>query len=542
MGAVILPDKYVPGDIVLRDLLIKHAEKTPDSTFAIFSDVSFTYKEMHDEVRRLAAGLQLLGVKQQDPVLVWLPNGLEHTLIWFAINYIGAIFVSVNTAYRGGLLEHVLRNSATSIGIIHAGLMERLASIDVFDLAKIVVVGASPTAGAAPPAMTTVPFSELLVDNEPQPLMRPIRPWDTQSIVYTSGTTGPSKGVLSSYCHLHTLAMGLTHGPDEIPFLDNRDRAFVVSPLFHVSGTAPIYMMLSLGGSFAMPPGFSTSTFWRDVSATKSTYAVFLGVMAAFLVKQDVSPPMDCTLRLVNIVPLTPDAIMFGKRFGVDVHTIYGMSELAIPIHSNLNPTEAGMCGQLRKGFEVRIVDKNDYEVENSETGELIVRADQPWTLNHGYNSNDGATAKAWRNGWFHTGDSFRKIGNTYYFVDRLNDVIRRRGENISSVEIENEVCAYPAVREAAAIAVSAEEGEDEVLVAVSAVPGLAIDPLELFSFLQVRLAYFMLPRFIRVLPDLPKTPSGKVEKARIRAEGLVEGTWDRVSAGINVTRDRLQK
>ncbi len=495
---------------------------------------------MHDEVRRLAAGLQRLGVKQQDPVLVWLPNGLEHTMIWFAINYIGAVFVSVNTAYKGGLLEHVLRNSAASVGVVHAELLDRLAAIDLSNLTKVVVVGAEPSTASVPPAITTVTWPELQIDHEPQPLVRPILPCDTQSIVYTSGTTGPSKGVLSSYRHLHTLAMGLTHGPDEIPFLDYRDRAFVVSPLFHVSGTAAVYMMLALGASFAMPPAFSTSTFWRDVTATKCTYAIFLGVMAAFLVKQDAAPPEDCTLRMVNIVPLTPDAIMFGKRFGIDINTIYGMSELAIPIHSNLNPTEPGMCGQLRKGFEVRIVDEHDYELDAGQTGELLVRAEQPWTLNHGYNSNDGATAQAWRNGWFHTGDSFRKVGDTYYFVDRLKDVIRRRGENISSVEIENEVCAHPAIREAAALAVPAEEGEDEVLVAISAVPGSAIDPLELFAFLQERLAYFMLPRFIRVLPDLPKTPSGKVEKARLRNEGVMDDTWDRLRAGIKVTRDKF--
>jgi crotonobetaine/carnitine-CoA ligase len=537
-----IPIDHAIQDVVLRDILIKRAAEMPDTTFAMFGETSFTYQKFHDEVRRLAAGLQRLGVKQQEPVFVWLPNGREHTLIWFAINYIGAVFVSVNTAYRGGLLEHVLRNSDAKIGVIHAGLMERLTTIDRSSLVKVVVVGVEKSTHNTPSDITTMPLSDLATDQELQPLDRPIQPWDTQSIIYTSGTTGPSKGVLSSYRHLHTLAMGLTYGPDEIPFLDGSDRAFVVSPLFHVSGTAPIYAMLSLGGSIAMPSGFSTSTFWHEVTETKSTYAVLMGVMAAFLVKQELEPPVDCPLRVVTIVPLTPDAIMFGTRFKIDVNTIYGMSELAIPIHSNLNPTEPGICGELRKGFDVRIVDENDCEVADGDTGELIVRADHPWTLNHGYQSNAEATARAWRQGWFHTGDSFRKIGNSFYFVDRLNDVIRRRGENISSVEIENELCAFPAVREAAAIAVRADEGEDEVLVAVSAVPGLTIDPLELFAFLQDRVAYFMLPRYIRVLADLPKTPSGKVEKASVRAEGVIIGTWDRVSAGIKVSRDRLHE
>ena len=175
------------------------------------------------------------------------------------------------------------------------------------------------------------------------------------------------------------------------------------------------------------------------------------------------------------------------------------------------------------------------------EIGEMIVRDERPWGLNHGYNSNPEATAKAWRNGWFHTGDLFRKDADgTFYFVDRAKDAIRRRGENISSFEVENEVNAHPDVRECAAVGVASELGEDELLVIVAPVPGRSVDPQELLEFLRPRMAHFMIPRFIRIMDDLPKTPTQKVQKHLLRDEGVTGDTWDRDKAGVKVSRDRL--
>jgi crotonobetaine/carnitine-CoA ligase len=173
--------------------------------------------------------------------------------------------------------------------------------------------------------------------------------------------------------------------------------------------------------------------------------------------------------------------------------------------------------------------------------GELMVRSEAPWALNSGYYKDAEATVKAWRNGWFHTGDAFRRDADgNYFFVDRMKDAIRRRGENISSFEVEAEILAHPKVRECAVVAVPNELAEDDVLAVVATVPGEMIEPLELLDFLQPRLAHFMLPRYVRLLADLPRTPTQKVEKYILRQQGITEDTWDRVKAGVEIKRQKI--
>ena len=217
------------------------------------------------------------------------------------------------------------------------------------------------------------------------------------------------------------------------------------------------------------------------------------------------------------------------------------MTETSWPLISGRNPRVRGTCGRPREGYEVRIVDENDCEVAPDTVGELIVRSDIPWSMNHGYHNNPEATARAWRNGWFHTGDAFRRDpdGN-FFFVDRLKDAIRRRGENISSFEVEAEVNAHPAVREAAVVGVPSEFGEDDVMAVVAPVAGKSVDPAELLQFLVPRMAHFMIPRYVRVMPELPKTPTQKVQKNLLREAGVTADTWDREAAGIRIRRERL--
>jgi crotonobetaine/carnitine-CoA ligase len=267
-----------------------------------------------------------------------------------------------------------------------------------------------------------------------------------------------------------------------------------------------------------------------------------LGVMATFLIKQPPGPhDRDHGLRLAFMVPFTDDAPAFRERFGVDVYTIFNMTEIASPCVSEANPAKRGTCGKVRAGAEVRLVDPHDCEVPVGAVGEMLVRSDRPWGLNSGYNNNPEATAQAWRNGWFHTGDAFRRDEEGYfYFVDRVKDAIRRRGENISSFEVELEVCAHPDVRESAAIGVPSEYSEDEVMVVVAPLPDRSIDIPALAQFLAERMPYFMVPRYIRVLPELPKTPSAKVMKEELRREGVTPDTWDRERAGVRLKRDRL--
>jgi crotonobetaine/carnitine-CoA ligase len=217
------------------------------------------------------------------------------------------------------------------------------------------------------------------------------------------------------------------------------------------------------------------------------------------------------------------------------------MTETAVPIRSAPNPAALGTCGRPRAGVEARVVDAHDIEVPDGQVGELILRTSRPWELSPGYYRNPEATAAAWRNGWFHTGDAFRRDpdGN-YYFVDRLKDSIRRRGENISSFEVEAEALGHPAVLEAAAIAVPSDVGEDDVLLVVALVEGRTLDPAELLRFLEPRMAHYMLPRYVRVIGAMPKTPTAKIEKHRLRADGLTSDTWDREAHGITVRGGRL--
>jgi len=521
---------------VVRYLLDRWASERGTDTYVIFDEHRrYTYREIRERTVAVASGLAALGVKQGDHVLAWQPTSPEMLATYYAINYLGAVFVPINTAYRGKLLEHVIENSDAEIAVVHSSLVARLDGLPLAKLTHLVVVGPDLPA-RAPLPMT--PFATLVRSSSPlPPLARPIEPWDTQSVIYTSGTTGPSKGVLSSYLHMYT-----NPGPESWPFVTGEDRFLVNNPMFHIGGMGLPFAMLARGGSIVLPERFSTDHFWPVVKEHQVTAIFLLGVMATFLNKAPPSPAdREHSVKTCFIVPLIEGAAEFHRRFGVDVYTIFNMTEISSPIVSAPNPTVRGTCGKVRRGVDVRLVDENDCEVAIGAVGEMLVRTDRPWAMSHGYHKETAATARAWRNGWFHTGDAFRQDeqGN-FFFVDRMKDAIRRRGENISSFEVEAEVLAFPQVRECAAIAVPAEVGEDEVLIVVSPVPGGSIDPAALIRFLTDRLAYFMVPRYVRTLTELPKTPSSKVLKTQLRAEGLTPDTWDREKAGIVIRRDRI--
>jgi len=520
---------------VLRDVLERQARERPGQVFLTQANgTTWTYLETREQVLRTANALRRLGVGQDDRVLSWLPNGPDALRLWFALNYLGAVYVPINLAYRGRLLEHVIKNSDARLLVAHADLHARLADVAPAALRQVVVLGGAASTAIA--ALQTLDATALDSDDASLPaLARPIAPWDTQAIIYTSGTTGPSKGVLSSYMHWYSMTSSFLD-------LNAADRFLVTLPLFHVGGIMPVCHMLTLGGAIAVMPQFDTATFWDTVRATHSTTAILLGAMVGFLLRQPERPgERDHSLRCVTIVPFNELAPAFRERFGSDIYTHFNMTEVSMPLRSQRNPTALGAAGRPRPGIEARIVDANDCEVPVGAVGELVVRSDCPWALNSGYNNEPEATARAWRNGWFHTGDAFRRDEHgEFYFVDRLKDSIRRRGENISSFEIESEVAAHPKVKEAAALAVPCEGGEDEVLVAVALCAGETLEPAELIHFLIPRMAHFMVPRYLRFVPELPKTPTQKVQKHLLREMGLDGEVWDREQAGITVKRERI--
>jgi len=523
-----------PDECVQRYMLDRLVRAQPDKVFANFADGSeWTYAETRDLAIRTANAFRKLGVKQGDRVLVWLPNSADNLRVWFGLNYLGAVYVPINLAYRGGLLQHTLTLAEARLGVVHADLQGRLGDVECKHLQEMVVFGGEPR-----PMRGFVVHAKSALDGEdaraPE-LERDINPWDPQSIIFTSGTTGPSKGVLSSYVHLYHMAAAA-------PFLSSADRYMLNLPLFHSGGVMPTTAMLIHGGSIAMVDAFDTETFWDTVRKRGITTSILLGVMGGFLLKRPPSPDdKSHPLRTCTYVPLNETSKQFHERFGTEIYTHFNMTEISQPIVSAANPTALGSAGRPRPGVEVRIVDENDCEAEVGAVGELIVRTDCPWAMSHAYAGNAEATAAAWRNGWFHTGDGFRRDAEgNFYFVDRLKDAIRRRGENISSFEVESEIAAHPAVREAAAVVVKSEIAEDEVMAVIAVKPGENLDPVELIEFLRPRMAHFMIPRFVRFVEALPRTPTAKIEKVKLRAVGLTEDTWDRETAGISVKREKI--
>ena len=291
-----------------------------------------------------------------------------------------------------------------------------------------------------------------------------MQPWDTQCVIFTSGTTGPSKGVLCSYRHTYTAAVEFRHvGPG--------DTNLVALPMFHIGGILGVNFALIHGGTAAVVERFRTQTFWETVRQLGVTATGLLGTMVQFLMQQ---PVADGRARS-SIEEGGHRAIRRGgaglraalRRRGI--HRVQHDRTLGAVVGRAGSAIPRGACGRPRQGVTLRLVDANDEEVARGEVGELILRADEPWTITHGYLGDPEATARAWRNGWFHTGDLFRRdADDNYFFVDRAKDMIRRRGENISSFEVEVELLAYPGVRAAAAVPVPGDGGEDEVLAVLS--------------------------------------------------------------------------
>lgn len=521
---------------VLRYLLDRLATETPDKIFVQFDNgEAWTYGELRARVVDRATALQGLGVRQGQHVVSWFPNGTDALLMFFGLNYLGAVYVPINVSYRGGLLAHVIENSDATLIVAHADLLPRLRDIDRAILETCVVVGG---AAEAIPGLTMLDASALdPAGQELQPLEREIEPWDTQGVLYTSGTTGPSKGVLCSYFHHYSM-----FGPGTWDYITPDDRYMINLPLFHMGGTGLLYCMLAHHASISMVESFNTDRFWPAIRETGTTAVFLLGVMATFVEARPPAPDdRDHPLRLVHMVPIVDDIQRFAERFGIDVYTIYNMTEISTPITSEANPKVSGTCGRAREGVDVRLMDENDCEVPIGQVGEFCVRTDAPWAMNHGYFKNPEATARAWRNGWFHTGDAGRRDAEgNYFFVDRIKDAIRRRGENISSLEVEIELTAHGAIQEAAVIPVPSALAEDEVMAVISLAPGASLDPAELLGFLQPRMAHFMIPRYIRIVDELPKTPTSKVQKHLLRDEGVTDDTWDREVAGIRIKRDRI--
>ncbi|MEO8114817.1 MAG: AMP-binding protein, partial [Phenylobacterium sp.] len=453
---------------------------------------------------------------------------------WFGANYAGAALAPINTSFRGRLLEHALAKTGARVLIVHPELATRLEGLSLGAVERIILTGP----GAAVPdlAATVEPASAL--DGDPSAAQpAELQPWDTPVIIFTSGTTGPSKAVVTSYVQEWTTAK-VTYG-----YMTAADRMLVNLPMFHVGGISGVVAALACGGSVALFEAFDTRRFWDMMRETGSTTCSgFIGALTSFLHKEPARPDdRDNPLRICTLSPVSEETVALAQRFGFDYVSGFNMTEVSSPLITELNETTMRSCGRPRAGMECRIVDAHDQTVADGAVGELVIRGDQPWQLFKGYLGDPEATAAAWRNGWFHTGDLlWRDEEGRFYFVDRKKDAIRRRGENMSSLEIEIEVSAFDPVREVAAYGVDLPGGEQEVMVCVAPKPGATIDPRALIEFLIPRMAHFMVPRYVRLAAELPKTPTNKIQKVELRQQGITPDTWDREAAGIKLKREKL--
>lgn len=527
-------------ECVLADLLGRRAAATPDKPFLVFSDREWSYSETAEHAWRFANGLRREGVREGDYVSVWIPTHPDLVEAWFGVNGAGAVYAPLNLAARGRYLEHTLNIAGSRVLIAHAHLLERLVGRDLPHLETVVVAGG--TADVELP-WRTIRMADVRegASTERPALGRPREPWDDMSLIYTSGTTGPSKGVRAAYATFWNY-----HRVFLEPYVGEHDRFLQPLPMFHTAGTGITYSMLLAGGSVALVERFSARTFLDDSRRLGATATLVLHAMTSFLLAQPRRhDDADNPIRVAYMGPLSHTK-EFSERFGISIFTNFGMTEAPGPIASRLNPENEASCGVPVDpvNYEVRLVDENDVPVPRGLPGELVLRHSLPWMINLGYKNMPDATARAWRNGWFHTGDQFREDeeGNLY-FLDRVKDAIRRRGENISSFEVEAEIAEHPDVREVAVVAVrnpdvGEESGDEEVKAIVVLEKGRELDPAELIDFLEPRMPRHWLPRFVELVSELPRTESYKVKKADLRAAGITPATWDREQAGLTLERE----
>lgn len=509
------PNIYLGQERTAIRVLRDQVARTPDAILLRTDERTYTRAEVDRITNRLARGLRGAGVGEGDTVLLLLGNSPFYIFCWLALAKLGAIEVPVNTQYRGQMLAHVVNSSGAKVLIIDPEFAETVAQLE----------GELP--GLEATLLSTA--QDLLHPDDSDLGTDP--PYNaTMALMYTSGTTGPSKGVQVTHAHAYEYANAVR----EAVALTVGDVYYAPLPLFHIAGQwGVVYASLMSGAAAVLKPRFSASSFWQDVAEHRATTSFLLGAMANFLQQQPPSDgDADTPLERMLMVPLVPSLAEFKARFGVQVATAYGSTEANAPIFSDFSIEDPRQCGRARAGWSVEIVDEHDELVPADQPGELVVRPPAPWLTMRGYLGNAEATAKSYRNCWLHTGDmASRDADGNFSFVDRMSDAIRRRGENISSFEVEREVNAHPAVLESAAIGVASEHTEQELMVVAAPLAGATLTPEELHAFLRERAPRFMVPRYIEIVDALPKTPTDKIRKASLRERGTT-GAWDAAAAG----------
>lgn len=517
--------QFPPAERTLPAILQRQSERYGDRVLFRFGTTEWSYRDVARIARNSAWHLAQAGIAHGDRIAILSANRPDFLKVYLGCAWLGAIATPINTAFRGAQLAHVLTNSEPKILAIEEGLKPALETL--------------PEGFALPEAIWTIGDDGLdMGDDAPDGWTpeKPVRPSDTVAILYTSGTTGPSKGVCCPQAQLFwwgiysARALGIVEG----------DVLLTTLPIFHTNALNAFYQAMLNGCTYVLEPKFSASGFWKSVQKNKATVTYLLGAMAAILLSREQSPEeRDHSIR-VALGGGVPDRFhaIFRERFGVPLVDGYGSTETNFAFASPVPSDHPGSMGYLMPGFEACIVDADDMPLPDGEAGELLLRPVEPFSFATGYFHMPEKTVEAWQNLWFHTGDRVvRETDGHYRFIDRVKDAIRRRGENISSWEVEQVLMAHPSVAACAVYAIPSEMGEDEVAAAIEAKPGMVLDPIELTQFCETRLAYFAVPRYLRFLDAMPLTENGKIKKVVLREQAITPNIWDREASGYQLKR-----
>ncbi len=512
-------------DRTLPRLLQLQARHNAEQKFLITESLQLSFHAAYDKACRLASGLQHLGLNSGDNIALFLNNRPETVLLAIAANMLGAIWVPINTDYKGAWLQTTLDDSKAKILVTQNSLYETHADvIDQISGPQLLILD---TGGL-----------DMLLEHPPyQTELEKLYYGDTSAIMWTSGTTGKSKGVMVSHNNwLRPIIDGSSLMYDSEP----GDIIMNVLPMYHAAAwNTAILRALVEGIPVVIEPRFSVSNFWQRVNQFGATQAFTLGAMHMFLWNAPAKPSLDKnTLRCLQAVPM-PEAIRadFEQRFALQIiGSGYGQSEcMMIITTAGFDTAPPNSMGYAARDLDIKLLDDNHQEIEPGEIGEICVKPHQPYTICNGYFNDAIATQAAWQDDWFHTGDLARQIdGGAYFFADRKKDAVRYAGRNISTLEVESVVRQHPLVKDVAAFGIPSDEldCEDELALAVvvSAECDMADNEVsqDIANYISDNAPHYFVPRYITVVTELPYTPTNKVQKFKLRESGVQAHTWDR--------------
>jgi len=522
---------FAPGERSLAIMLQAQAGKYGAKPLVQAGERSWSFAEAPELAACSAGRLYAADLRQGDRVALICENRPEFIEVFLGVAWLGAILVPINTASRGLQLRHILENSGARLLVIEAALLGALEHVDLATLPlEAIWVIDSPNGTKAPPLAQPLPAL-----GEAVPAAS-VRPGDTLAILYTSGTTGPSKGVCCPHAQFFWWGVNTAH----LLGVVEGDILCTPLPLFHTNALNTFFQALITGATAIFESRFSASGFFATLAARQATVTYLLGAMVPILLSRPPAADEQGHRVRIALAPGVPGHFHaeFARRTSIALLDGYGSTETNFVIGSPISEARPGTMGRVFEGFAGRVVDAEDNEVADGTPGELVLRAEAPFAFGTGYFGTPEKTVDAWRNLWFHTGDRVIREADGYYkFVDRLKDAIRRRGENVSSFEVEQVLLSHPEIAIAAAFPVRSELAEDEVMAAIVRQPGSALDEVAIIRFCETRMPYFAVPRFLEFVDVLPATENGKIQKYKLRERGITDRTWDREAAGITVKR-----